>query len=822
MNLPVLAAWLHDIGKFAQRAGERRSSLEHEYCPKSGYNGRYSHQHVLYTDYFIEHILPLPPELEGSRSILADLAASHHRADGKSRDHLAIQRADRLSAGMDRTESEKEGDFIAERLNSIFAKVRLGGSGLPEDALAAKYQLRPLAEKDSIFPAANAGNGPGYKALWREFILQLKNLPCHLGEAAWQASLISLLERYCWCVPSATWRSLPDVSLYDHAAAAAAITQALLGCPQGEEKFLLFGGDLSGIQAFIFGREEPAGKGAAKLLRARSFLLQAVTRSVWLALLKRLKLDASAKIMDAGGRFVLLLPDTLEVRRQLDMLEDEAEIWLLEKFCGAVRLNFARLGLSEIDLGKEKFAGAFDRFNDVLEAAKLQPFSRAFAAGKLPWLPVEYSDYARFGECAFCHSRPATAMENQQPICKQCGLLMKLGAKLPETRFIVFTDSRQSGGDMFANLLFANIALHFYDERPPEAVARHALQILSIRDEPIFTTAPIAGHVPLITPDDLLRWQAEGRLSRADGETFFMGEDCVEGNPKTFAMLAQEARIPPRRQGEPWTSVPCLGICKADVDNLGLIFSMGFGDNFSLSCYAMLARMLNHFFSGHLMEVIRREFPNIYVVFAGGDDVFAIGPWSETIAFGMRMAEDFRKFCGNNPAVTISAGMPLVKAGLPMRGMREEAENRLEDSKNYANGAKNAVTIFGVSGHWAQARELLDAGRELADLCGKGMVSRGFIRRLLGYSRECGAFARGENLALNGLYLSHFQYDLARNWNVMAAGGKPANVMDGAAEAAGVADAAFGRLQRWAVDKDFFSKLEMGISWAIYRTRISA
>jgi len=820
MNLPVLAAWLHDIGKFAQRAREQWSHLEHEYCPQ--YEGRYSHQHVLYTDYFIERILPLPEELEGFRAMLADLAASHHRAQGKSREHQAIQKADRLSAGMDRTESEREGDFRAERLNAIFAKVRLGGKGLPEDEPVPQYQLKPLGEDNAIFPVAKARTGPDYRSLWQEFTSQLRAIPCKSGVPAWQASLVSLLERYLWCIPSATWRSFPDVSLYDHAAATAAITQALLACPAGQEKFLLFGGDLSGIQTFIFGREEPADRGAARLLRARSFLLQAVTRSVWLSLLNRLKLDPTAKIMDAGGRFVLLLPDTPEVRQQLDRLEYDVEKWLLEKFQGAVRLNFARLALAESDFGKKAFAGRFEEFNEALEEAKLHPFSRACATGLLSVLPVKYSDYAKFGECAFCHTRPAAAVEEQQPICGQCRQLKNLGKILPKARFIVFTASRQSGGHVFPNLLFDDISLHFYEEPPSDADARHALQILSIRDEPVFTVAPIAGHIPMIAEEDLLRWQEDGRLSQSDGELAFMGEKCAAGEPKTFAMIAQEARIRPARAGEPWQSVACLGICKADVDNLGLIFSMGLEKSFSLSCYAMLARMLNHFFAGHLMRLIRREFANIYVVFAGGDDVFVIGPWPETIDFGLRMAEDFRKFCGGNPAVTISAGLPLAKPGLPMRAMREEAEAWLEAAKNYQHGAKNAVTIFDVSARWEQARELLETGKWLAALCDNGIMSRGFLRRLLGYARECREFVQGRKLAQNGLYLSHFQYDLARNLEAMAARKNAWKESSGAGGTGGNADADLIRLKALACDKDSFAKLEMGISWAIYRTRTSS
>ena len=74
----VLGALLHDIGKFAQRASRPKSPDDVGYCPINQQH-RPTHLHVLYTDYFIEHDLLLPPELELQRSKLARLAASHHK-----------------------------------------------------------------------------------------------------------------------------------------------------------------------------------------------------------------------------------------------------------------------------------------------------------------------------------------------------------------------------------------------------------------------------------------------------------------------------------------------------------------------------------------------------------------------------------------------------------------------------------------------------------------------------------------------------------------------------------------------------------------------
>lgn len=798
MNLAVLAAWLHTMGKFLQRANVKIPGAPSERDIRP------------WTGYFVREVLPLPPELENSRSELAKLAAILPGEETGDRTCQAICSASALAAGLEADRDSRPMEYAGERLQSIFARVRLGGRGLSKTSPPLHYRLVPLNSSDAVFPRSNLEGAPPYEILWNDFVEALQKMPTNLGVNVWEATLVSLLERYCWCIPAALWHDVPDVSLYDHAAATAAITQAWLACPAGEEKFLLFGGELSGIQAFIFGREEPADRGAVRLLRGRSFLLQALTRSIWLSLLNRLQLDPAAKIMDAGGRFVLLLPDTEKTAAALATLRNDVEKWLLEKFRGALRVNFGQLALPRSSLKKEEFAASFEQFNEALERAKLQPFAHAFQMGLLPVLPINYTDYGQYGECEYCHNQPGHTLVEGHSICASCEQAGELGKLLPNTNFVVFSRAHKAGE--FENLLFDGINLRLCDKMPDNPA--HSLQILSIRDKPLFTISPIAGHIPVISASDLRKWQAEGRLKEHEGKLFLGDEQCEAGELKTFGMLARASRMPPQTPGEPWTCMAALGICKADVDNLGLVFSMGFGSNFSLASYTMLARMLNHFFSGYLMEVIRENFPDIYVVFAGGDDVFVIGPWTDTIEFGMRMEEDFRKFCGNNPAITISAALPLVKAGLPMRAMKEEAEEWLDcRSKEYADksGSKNAVTIFHVSAHWEEARKLLGKGHWLGDLCMERFITRGFLRRILDYAQACQKFMEGRDLARNALYQSHFQYDLARNWHTMTRGGK--GERDG-----GELKAEMQALPR---DPTFFAKMRMGASWAIYRTRIS-
>ncbi|MEA3465942.1 MAG: type III-A CRISPR-associated protein Cas10/Csm1, partial [Thermodesulfobacteriota bacterium] len=387
-QLLVLAALLHDIGKFAQRAGRRKSAAQEDmYCPihRDGYA---THKHVLYTDYFIENDLPLPPELEQQRSSLARLASAHHKPAADSPLELAIQMGDRLSAGADRIGGEAEdGNYKKARLVSIFDQINLKKAMSWDDVDEADrhyHHLRPIDELEAAFPVKREiAQKTDYATLFEQFLDDLKNLPLDYGVNHYIASITSLLEKYTWCIPSSTYTTMPDIPLYDHSTTTAALAQALaiyqadtgIACgakADTENKFLLVGGDLSGIQKYIFGIDKSHAAGVAKMFRARSFYIQMITHTVILNLLKKLELHQVAKIMDAGGRFILLVPATSRIKAVLETFELELQQWFYRQFNGVISLNFSyQIEMTEANLQQNRFSECLDRFNDHLEERKL-------------------------------------------------------------------------------------------------------------------------------------------------------------------------------------------------------------------------------------------------------------------------------------------------------------------------------------------------------------------------------------------------------------------------------------------------------------------
>lgn len=783
-ELLVLAALLHDIGKFAQRAGRGKTdSLAGEYCPHDK-SGRPSHLHVLYTDYFIDNDIPLPKELEGQRSRLSRLASAHHRPAGDDLLECSLSRGDSLSAGSDRLKEEADtGDYKSARLVSVFDQVRLKGAAF-DAAKADKlhyYRLMPI-EQEPFPTSLDEARKTGYEALFEEFTRSMAALPLDMGVRHYTDSLISLMEQYTWCIPSNTWHSLPDISLYDHALSTASIAQALHayhaekgGMPgEGRQtlpKFILFGGDLSGIQRYIFGLDKSHGAGVAKLFRARSFLLQAITRSVVIDLLDRLNLSPVARIMDAGGRFVLLLPATDAVRSVLPEFEEELQRWFLNRFGAELSLvcSFAT-ELTEEDLELSRFRDKLDDMNDHLDLRKKGKFDRVMAPGASPL--IELGDFGEDGDCKICHKRPANgeataAFAKEQgrtiEICGDCyDQITQIGRRLPDpnTRFAVY---RKGGGAGQGIRLFGDMTLSF--ERDVKVADNGILEIANLRNRSKFAFHPVAGHLPTITDDDMALWKTHGLVRTESNRITLDGEEAMAGMPKTFQMLALASKHEFQQNGKrELRGKAFLGALKADVDNLGFIFSIGLRERLSVSRFTGLSRMLNHFFSEYLIQRIKKDFSNIYVVFAGGDDLFLLGPWTDIVRFGKEVSSNFARFTADNGEITISAGISVVKPALPVQTIARLAEETLDESKGFTltNGKrKNAVTLFDTTVSWDDFGTLIDYAAWLEGLIVDGKITAGLARRLLQYADDYRAFMGGD--MERGTFLSHMAYDFARN-----------------------------------------------------------
>ena len=781
LQIVVLSALMHDIGKFAQRAKRPYSkSMEGEYL--TNFKGKPGHWHTVYSDYFLENDLPLPENLEKFRSVIARTASAHHKPDTDNLMEMCITIADRLSAGSDRIEipdNEGKTGFRESRLISIFDEIELYNHTF-QSSKSWYYELSALeSDGTNIFPKPGKPHGKPeeYVELFEKFHNEITNINNNMAFPFYFETLISILEKYTWSIPSSSYNTLSDISLFDHSFSTACIAQALYvyhsqagdlpDWKDDRKKFILLGGDLSGIQNYIFGINKNSGRGVSKIFRARSFYLQVLTRSVLLELQNRLNLFSVFRLVDSGGKFILLLPATEKIRKEIEEIDEEIQIFFMEKFKGLLTMNLSwSTIISQQGLHLTNFQDSIDAVNEAIEECKLRKLSKAI----FKYGPIIKSGYdeREGGNCSLCgintaDDKSSLKYEEKEgihiPVCKECcEQIVYIGTKLPKTDYLIY-------GSKGRIPLFGQTSLTLSVNAPTDL--KNIIHVESIADTGIFAKARIARHLPEVTGEELKDEKWFKLFENEDGfnEQVDKIGQLGEYFPKTFNMIAQKSKKTDGK-GE-LTGRALLSFLKADVDNLGLIFSIGLGGKLSVARLASLSRMINLFFSEYLVKLLRKKYPDIYVVFAGGDDLFLIGPWLQTINCSIELRKKMGQFCAMNPDITLSCGILTGRPRLPMRKAAEIAEEQLKKAKENKenNRIKDSVAFYGEVMSWEKFEELLEIGKKFdkaVEEKERTHFTTAFLYRLLEYHRMYRRFVYGRDMKA-GRYVSSAHYDIARN-----------------------------------------------------------
>jgi CRISPR-associated protein Csm1 len=174
---------------------------------------------------------------------------------------------------------------------------------------------------------------------------------------------------------------------------------------------------------------------------------------------------------------------------------------------------------------------------------------------------------------------------------------------------------------------------------------------------------------------------------------------------------------------------------------------------------------MNYFFSVEMIDMIQRECPDIYVIFAGGDDLFFLGPWAKLLDFGQQLRQRFQQYTANNPDITLSAGIGIFRSKMPIRSIADKAEELLSEAKGRKLDKellKNGVSLFGDVVSWDELDSQINRGKELEKLIDSNVLPSGLANRLLHYSRQKRKFMKNHQMR-DLLYRSHMSYDFARN-----------------------------------------------------------
>ncbi len=240
-----LAALLHDIGKFWQRADEnfdRSIEISKEtlslidYISHKTQSGYPTHQHVIWT---YELASRLSKKYDHINENIIKLAAYHHRPENE--DGAIIQLADWWARGMEASyeETENEIRFGTDRykkipLGNVFSLVHLENQNNKDFKLTG-FNLTPLSiNTKEIFPQTFTlelqNSQEIHRKLWNEFYKELFEIPKPKDENGFKCfanTLFYLLKKYLWKIPADTRESFPVSSLFEHTKITAAISWCL-------------------------------------------------------------------------------------------------------------------------------------------------------------------------------------------------------------------------------------------------------------------------------------------------------------------------------------------------------------------------------------------------------------------------------------------------------------------------------------------------------------------------------------------------------------------------------------------------------------------
>ena len=192
-------------------------------------------------------------------------------------------------------------------------------------------------------------------------------------------TLLGILRRSLLYVPSAVYRSqfkvaVPELSLYAHSKATAAVAQATLH-PEGDgESYRILVVDLKGIQKYIQAHRTVSA--AVRAFRGRSLVVELAQRAVARWILRKLGLTWASILTYEGGRISIVIPcigeDSLEaLAREVEGIVEDEFMGLLGAtvaWTDCIRVPHSPQQLYDLDVEHEgTLAGQLYRLNRKLQ-----------------------------------------------------------------------------------------------------------------------------------------------------------------------------------------------------------------------------------------------------------------------------------------------------------------------------------------------------------------------------------------------------------------------------------------------------------------------
>lgn len=472
-------------------------------------------------------------------------------------------------------------------------------------------------------------------------------------------ALLNLLESTLSYVPVSTrTKGLSDISLATYSRLTAGFALAIeeyladkncrdyekvlgqdLEAFYSEKAFLLASFDLSGIQDFIY---NIATAGAAKQLKARSLYLDFMGEHIADSLLDKLELTRANLLYVGGGHAYFILPNTEKTRETLASFEVEFNQFLVKHFQTGLYVAFGWSPFSANDMTTTlaDYRKVYQTTSRIISQKKISRYDAKTL------LELNQGGKSSQRECAICHSVEKLTKHKDQEVCHICAGMYRFAKEIQEDYYIV---TKEKGLPIGPGAYIRGISKANLDKEEWDRV-----------------------YVKNSYRTDILK-----------ATHVFVG-DYKYDEIYEYAKLSQDS--------ETGQGIKRLAVVRLDVDDLGAAFMAGFsyqdgGKYNTLARSATFSRSMSLFFKVYINQFAKEK--KLSIIYAGGDDVFAIGSWQDIIEFTICLRQNFIKW--TNGKLTLSAGIGLFPDKTPVSLMAEET-GKLEGAAK--DNDKDSISLF--------------------------------------------------------------------------------------------------------------------------------
>jgi CRISPR-associated protein Csm1 len=478
-------------------------------------------------------------------------------------------------------------------------------------------------------------------------------------------------------------------------------------------------------------------------------------------------LPSTSQIINAAGKFLIVAPNTDETVAVLAALQKQFNDWFLTYSYGQSGLGLAwqtaRCDDFVFSKTKQGFKALMAELHKKLERSKYAHFDLCGEQAA----PAVFADYLEkfkeYGEpCSINNKAPATHKEthNGKDIFYSdlARDQINIGEWLIKHKRLLISREEISGLNSLKIPLFGYV-LHFTGAE--EASGKFGKDVDNSNIRRVFDFSPavpdkkkalwngyarrnISGYVPYFKEDN--EWQ-QGKYRSCEDEN----KEADIYSIKTLNHLACED-LWLDEEGKKWKGINALAVLKGDIDDLGALFQNGL-EKPTFAKMAALSRQVNHFFAIYLPWLCETQYPETYIVFAGGDDFFLLGSWKQLMKLAAELRREFSRYVAGNTDIHFSAGLSVTKPKIPIHQLAIMGEEALEQAKAYKNekdrSVKNAVTCFQQTVNWTDFERLCladgSAEQRLEQLRKDYDLSTAYIYGLLRLTDRAADNAKPEN-----------------------------------------------------------------------------